>query len=348
MMRTGRFGKAACACDGRARDDPASAASSWRRVRNPCFMVCLRRRTRGMANGRGAMVDRRALWQACGARSGHIVSKPREIPGARTAQRALRILKLVGAHNAVGLRTPEIVQLLGEERSAVQRALQSLLAEGLVQRRASGRLYELGIEAESLGRAVLRHSPLVARYQFGLQRIARETGETVFLSVRVGDFVLCVHREDGARSVRAPRTRVGDFRVLGTTAGGLALLSTLGDAEVQALFERHAPAFMQAGLDHPELRHRVAQARVNGYGVLSDNVSPGVVSIGTVLRGPGTPFAVAAIAAAKPGMSEPRLQALRRALDSLDGEPLLHDGRPVQADAGPATPARRRSRAGPG
>ncbi|QJW85141.1 helix-turn-helix domain-containing protein [Ramlibacter terrae] len=157
------------------------------------------------------------------------------------------MLKLVGAHNGNGIGTQEIVTRLGEQRSAVQRALQSLVAEGLVQRRADGRLYELGVEAVHLGRATFRQSPLVAKYQFGLQRIARLTGDTVFLSMQVGDFVMCVHREEGSTSVRAPRTRVGDLRVIGTTAGSLALLSTFADDAVRAMFERHRPAFARPG-----------------------------------------------------------------------------------------------------
>ena len=120
--------------------------------------------------------------------------------------------------------------------------------------------------------------------------------------------------------MRAPRTRVGDLRVIGTTAGSLALLSTFGDDAVRAMFERHGPAFAQAGIDLASLRRHVALARSAGCGVLSDNVSEGVVSVGICLRGPGAPFAVAAIAAAKSRMNAERLRMLQQALRSLQGD----------------------------
>jgi DNA-binding IclR family transcriptional regulator len=248
------------------------------------------------------------------------VSKPREIPGAHTAQRVLRILKLVSAHNVDGITAQQIVAEAGEERSAVQRALNSLLEEGLVQRGPDQRRFHLGLEAVHLGRATIRHSPLVAKYQFALQNIARVTGDTVFLSVRLGDFILCVYRDEGSSAVRAPRTRAGDLRVMGTTAGGLALLATLPDDEVRALFERHSAAFEQARIDLATLRRHVTRARRDGYALLSDNVSEGVTSLGIVLGGKPEPFASAAIAAAKARMSTERQQALHHLLRGLERE----------------------------
>jgi DNA-binding IclR family transcriptional regulator len=248
------------------------------------------------------------------------VSKPRDIPGAQTAQRALKILKLVGAHNVAGLTAQQIVAALSEERSAVQRALTSLLEEGLVQRGPDQRRYHLGLEAVHLGSATLRQSPLIAKYQFALQNIARLTGDTVFLSVRLGDFILCVYRDEGSSPVRAPRTRAGDLRVLGTSAGGLALLATLPDDEIRVLYERHSTAFEQARLDLPALRRHVAEARKAGYALLSDNVSEGVTSLGMRLGRTGEPFAAAAIAAAKARMSPERVRALHQLLRELESE----------------------------
>lgn len=271
----------------------ASVAESPRMLRTPCLRPPVKGRT------------------------DHIVSKPREIPGAQTAQRALKILKLLGAHHQQGLTTQQIVAASGEERSAVQRALGSLLEEGLVQRGADQRRYHLGLEAMHIGRATLRHSPLVGSYQFALQKIARLTGDTVFLSTRVGDYVLCIYRDEGSSPVRAPRTRAGDLRVLGTTAGGLAILSALPDEEIRSIHERHAAAFTQAGMDFPALRRRVAQTRREGYAVLSDNVSEGVTSVGMCIGSEVEPFAAAAIAAARSRMGAERIAILHQLLKEL-------------------------------
>jgi DNA-binding IclR family transcriptional regulator len=251
------------------------------------------------------------------------VSNSREIPGAQTAQRALRILKLLAAHHDTGLSAPQIVALTGAERSAVQRSLVSLVEEGLAQRSVDRR-YHLGIDAMHIGRAALQHPPLLERHRFALQKIARLTGDTVFLSVRIGDFVLCVHREEGSTPVRAPRTRVGDLRVLGTSAGGLALLSALPDEAIRAIHDRHVAAFEQARIDLPRLRRLVAQTRRAGHAVISDNVSEGVTSIGLCLEVPGQapgsePFAAVALSAARSRMGADRVLVLQQLLQGVDG-----------------------------
>ena len=246
------------------------------------------------------------------------MSKTREnLDGAQTAQRALRVLKLVAAHNAQGITARQIVESLSEDRSAIQRSLSALVAEGLIHRGVDLHRYHLGVEAAHIGRATLQHSPLIEQYQFELQKIAWQTGDTVFLSVRIGDFVLCIFRDEGSAPVRVARTRVGDVRVLGTSAGGLALLATLDDGEVRRIYERHPAAFGQARIDLSVLWRHVAMARRAGYALLSDNVSEGVTSIGICLGRPGQPVAAAAIASAKTRMTPDRMQALHTLLRQL-------------------------------
>lgn len=248
------------------------------------------------------------------------MSKPREIPGAQTAQRALQILKLLGTHHAAGLSAQEIVAATGAERSAVQRALGSLVEEGLASRGPSQRRYHLGVEAIHLGRATMAQSPLIATYKFALQKIARTTGDTVYLGVRMGDFVLCLHREEGSAPVRVARTRVGDLRPLGMTAGGLALLANMRDEDIQVLYERHEPTYQAARLDLTTLRQRVRHVRQEGYAVISDSVSEGVTGIGVGL-GRGEPFATVSIGAMTRRMGPERLHALYQLLREVEVDP---------------------------
>lgn len=243
-----------------------------------------------------------------------MVSKIGTIPGANTAQRTLRILKLIGQHHADGLSARAIQDTLGEERSAVQRSLGTLLAEGLIQKGPNQRLFHLGMEAIHLGQATLRQSPLVARYQFALQQIARITGDTVFLSVRVGDFSYCVFRAAGEFSVRASPAREGDMWVLGTNAGSFSLLATLPPDEIQRIYDRYPAAFSRARMGLPAIWQQVDQARRHGYAVLSDAVTEGVTSLGLALGDPKEPFASAVIAVSRTRMKHGRAQELYQLL----------------------------------
>lgn len=237
------------------------------------------------------------------------MSKLRAIPGASTAQRALRILKLIGQH-AEGLSARQIQDALGEERSAVQRSLHVLQAEGLIQKGPNQRLFRLGMEAIQLGQSTLEQSPLVAKYQFALQHLARITGDTVFLSVRLGDFSYCVYRATGEFSVRASPARVGDIWVLGTNAGGFSLLASQPPAEIQRIYERYPSAFSRAGMGLPAIWNQVNQVQKQGYAVLSDAVTEGVTSIGLALGDHKAPFASAVIAASRTRMKNGRAQRL--------------------------------------
>lgn len=183
-----------------------------------------------------------------------------------------------------------------------------------MQKGPSQRLFHLGMEAIHLGQATLRQSPLVAKYQFALRQIARITGDTVFLSVRIGDFSYCVFRATGEFSVRASPARVGDMWVLGTNAGGFSLLATLPPDEIQRIYERYPAAFLQARMGLPAVWQHVAQARDRGYAVLDDAVTEGVTSIGLALGNPREPFASAVIAASRTRMKNGRAQALYRLL----------------------------------
>lgn len=249
--------------------------------------------------------------------STRIVSKPRVTAGSQTAQRALQILKLLSLHNAEGLTAQEIGAASGEERSAVQRALVTLQSEGLVHKGTDGHHYRLGVEAMHLGLAALKYSPLLYRYQFELQGIARLTGDTVFLSVRVNDYIFCVCRCDGSVPIRALRTKAGDVRVLGTTAGGIAMLAAQDDVDIRALHQRYESAFTQAKIDLAGLRRSIAQARRNRYAMLSDYIEDGVTSMGVVLGNEKQPFAAASITAATPRMGTERLDALYKLLREL-------------------------------
>lgn len=237
------------------------------------------------------------------------MSKIGAIPGASTAQRTLRILKLIGEH-AEGLSAQQIRELLGEERSAVQRALHALLAENLIQKGPNQRRFFLGTAAIQLGQSALNQSPLVAKYQFALQHLARITGDTVFLSVRIGDFSYCVYRAAGEFSVRASPAREGDIWVLGTNAGGFSLLASQPPAEIRRIYDRYQAAFSRAKMSLPAIWREVDQVRKHGYAVISNAVTEGVTSLGLPLGNPKAPFASAVIAASQARMGNGRAQRL--------------------------------------
>jgi DNA-binding IclR family transcriptional regulator len=204
--------------------------------------------------------------------------------GAQSLRRALALLRLLANGHEQGMRLSEVITQSGLERSTVHRLLSCLVEERFAERDELTRRYRLGIEAMQIGLASTRHFPLVTACRSLLQKLARISGDTVFFVVREGDYCICLHREEGHFPVKVFTTDIGERRLLGMGAGGLALLSGLSDEEITRVIERHAADYAAAGLSPKALRQAVAQTRKLGYAEISDTITQGVSGVGCVLK----------------------------------------------------------------
>lgn len=230
------------------------------------------------------------------------------IPGAQTLRRGLTLLRLLASHHEEGLRVSEVAQLAGLERATTHRLLTSLVAERFAERDPLTKQYRLGLEAMRLGLASLKRAPLIDAYRPVMQRMARLSGDTVFLLVRQGDWSVCLHREEGPFPVRVFSTEVGSVRPLGVGAAGLALLATLDDASLADYLERHAATLKKYGHDRERLMTAVSRTRRLGYSETMNEFTEGVFGIGAVIPSPKGVFAAVSI-----GAIRSRLGPARRA-----------------------------------
>ncbi|MCY1361756.1 HTH-type transcriptional regulator KipR [compost metagenome] len=159
-----------------------------------------------------------------------------------------------------------------------------------------------------MGFAVSSRLPLVERYRPVMQRLARISGDNVFLIARNGDFGVCLHREEGTFPVKINTTVVGGTRPLGIGASGLAILSTFEDDEVSRIWNCHQSAFENVGLSLAKLLKAVRLTRKSGYAETIDIITNGISAVGVVIPGADDTFAAISIG----GISQ-RLTARRRA-----------------------------------
>lgn len=242
------------------------------------------------------------------------MSKPKETPGAQSLRRSLHILRLLGEHHEAGLGVSEVVELAGLERSTAHRMLTCLAEEHFAERDERTRRYRLGLEAMRLGFASLKRAPLVAKYQALVQRLARISEDTVFLLARQGDYTVCLLRVDGTFPIKIFSTNVGDIRPIGVGVGGMAMLATASDEDIERIRQRHEASFEAAGLNRALVDRMVARARRNGYVEMGDTVTEGVAGVGAVIPYTGTAFAALSIAAIKPRMTVARRAELGQLL----------------------------------
>lgn len=205
------------------------------------------------------------------------------IDGAQSVRRALGLLKQLAGQHEAGMRLSELVVTSGLVRSTAHRLLTCLTEEGFVEKDSSGKRYRLGIQAMQLGFAVMHRMPLLEKFRPVMQKLARVSGDTVFLVVRRGDEVLCLHRETGSFPVKVFTIDVGERRLIGIGAGGLAMLAGLEDEEIRQIYARNKAAYVQAGIDEAPLWKGIRATRRDGYSETINAITFGVIGVGAAI-----------------------------------------------------------------
>jgi len=227
--------------------------------------------------------------------------------GAQSMRRALTLLRVLAQHQEAGIDLQGVMASTGLERSTAHRLLSCLLEERFAERDPASRKYRLGVDAMQLGFASLRHTPLLDTLRPFTQKLARLSGDTVFLVIRQGDYAFCLLREAGSFPVKVFTIDQGERRLLGVGAGGLALLASLPDDEIAQLYQRHAPLYEQAGFSHAGIMKMVRRTRQAGYSTIVDTITPGVSGVGVAF-----PVSALTWVAVSFGAISSRLDARRR------------------------------------
>lgn len=231
----------------------------------------------------------------------------RQTAGAQTLRRGLEILRLLAQHQDEGATLADLVTATGLERPTAYRLLCSLEEERFVERNASSKRYRLGIDAMQLGAAAAEKAPIVDVVLPLMKKLARVSGDTVFLVVPQGDFTVCLHREEGSFPVRVFTTVPGQRRLLGIGAGGLALMSAMSDATIRDIHKRRSTLYAQADMPVTRLLAAVNRSRRKGYAEIVDTITEGVSGVGCAFE---LPFG--ASAALSFGAISSRMTASRR------------------------------------
>jgi DNA-binding IclR family transcriptional regulator len=251
--------------------------------------------------------------------------------GTQAIQRAASILKELGGAGGRGLRIVDLCQRLPIERPTLHRILTCLVAERLVMRDERSRRYLLGEDLYRLGLAAAGRFDLRQLCSGALTNIAMQTGDTVFLAARQGGDGLVVDRRDGVVPIPRMPLHVGVPRPLGVGASGLAMLTSLPDAEIDGLITDNAPRLRLYNLLPEKMPRLVLRARRNGYAYCRGYGVPEICGVGLPLQN-GSDACVGAVSvtAVAPrmtdahrervlGVLERELAPVRRRLRELHG-----------------------------
>lgn len=199
------------------------------------------------------------------------------VQGAQVVGRVASLLRLVG-RKPEGSSISGLVRESGLTRPTVHRLLASLAAEGLLDHDARSGNWILGPEIFLLGSVAAARFPLEDLARPSLRRLAEETGESAFYSIRRGQETVCVLREEGSFPVRSFVLHEGVRFPLGVASAGTAIMAFLPDGEQDAIlsgWDQHAGGFAVGhGLD--VVRRNLERTRLHGFAV-----NPGLVLEGS-------------------------------------------------------------------
>jgi DNA-binding IclR family transcriptional regulator len=232
--------------------------------------------------------------------------------GLQTLDRAMTVLRLLGGR-ADGMRLVDVQHEAGLSKPTAHRLLMSLVSHELVCQDPRTRVYRLGPALDTLRWVRGESGPDLRRICAPpVQRLAEESGDTVFVMARDRLETVCIARESGSYPIRAITVEVGTRRPLGVGAGGLSILGTLPAAEARRIVASLAPRLAEYRLTSVEQANRTAeQARRNGYAVSDGHVVKGVRGVAVSLRDrTGAPVAAVGIAAIAERMRSNRMPQL--------------------------------------
>lgn len=225
------------------------------------------------------------------------------------------ILRLLSNSGDGGHRLSDIAEETGLGKTTVHRLLGALVQVGFANQDLKTKRYRLGTAAAVLGTAASMTN-IDSLMRPALQRLARETEDTVFASVREGLSAVCIRREVGTFPIRTLTLDQGDRRPLGVGAGSLALLAFLPDDEIETILDRNRRWLQDyAGFSSDELRRLVVRTRADGYALNDGRIVPAMQAIGIpIMSRDGRPTAALSLAAIRDRMQPGRLAGLVRRL----------------------------------
>ncbi|MET0450986.1 MAG: IclR family transcriptional regulator [Mycobacterium sp.] len=196
-----------------------------------------------------------------------------------TADRALTILGMF-SENKVHLTAGEVAETLDCASSTAYRYLQTLVSTSFLEE-APGGGFRLGFRVMELARLARRSYPLAELALPVMRRLAEEVGETVLLTRRVDDAVVCVDRCEGVGQLIRLSYERGSRLPINAGASALVLLAWLPEQQQRELLARQPlEQFTNNTLvEVGALVRRLRKIRADGFSVTVAEVDPDATGI---------------------------------------------------------------------
>ena len=212
--------------------------------------------------------------------------------GTGSIRRAVSLLRGLSRFPARGAGLEELAGQAALDPASAREILGPLGESGLVEEDAASHRWRLSYALMEIVRPLLVSDDLLPLIRPMMERLNRETEETVSLFQRAGERQIVTALIPSPHPVRYV-LNVGDSLPLYLGAAGKAALAALSDAQIEALLaavDLKPLTGFQVDLDH--LREEVREIRRLGYAVSTGERVEGASAVGaTFVDGEGNPRA---------------------------------------------------------
>jgi IclR family acetate operon transcriptional repressor len=199
------------------------------------------------------------------------------VAGGATYQSAERVLALLTSFDdsRVEQGVTELAQAIGVHKSTASRLAVVLERTGLLRRH--GRRYRLGTETIRLGTLALRSMDFVETMRPAMEKLSRQTGETINLAIPDGTGILNVAEIPATYILSCSSGWIGRRTQPHAVANGKILLAYAA-IPLPAELERYTERTITSPGD---LARELAAVRARGYATAISELEDGLVAVAT-------------------------------------------------------------------
>ena len=218
------------------------------------------------------------------------------------------------ANTKVPQTLSEVADALNIPRATARRFLLTLEKLGYAE--SKGRRFGITAKVLQLGYGYFTSNPLTHYIDAELERITAQSGNTSFASVYDDGEITLIGRQIG-RLVEAPQI-VGSKRPAYCTSMGRIFLSSLEDAAIDAVLERHPPKALTSStkVTKAAIMAEIRKTRKLDYALVENETAEGLRAIAVPVR-KSTGEVILAIDVVQIAQSESRKTALQKNLPIL-------------------------------
>ena len=232
----------------------------------------------------------------------------------KTLLKGLLVLEVLADMEGESRTIDDVAARVGLTRSNTHRTLQTLLHAGYVERDADNGAYRGSMKMFALGVRQLANIDVRRIAPKYMTALAKETGETIHLSVLDGVEVIYIDKIDSSQPIRA-YSMIGGRAPAHAVATGKALLSVQPEPYLESL-PKKLPRFTGATItDRALLRTEMAKAARLGYAVNRGEWREGVGGVAApIFDGFDRPVAAVGISGPLERLSIARMKELAPAV----------------------------------